>query len=74
LHVSPYYSVHRGRNIAHACRACVLCGHVHRWRFAVSWSMSAATGSRSQHGETAGVDEMACVIKQDAGKDQYVLD
>jgi hypothetical protein len=21
LHVSPYYSVHRGRNIAHACRA-----------------------------------------------------
>jgi len=74
LHLSPYCSVNRGRHIAHSCRAWVLCGHVTQWRFAVSWSMSAATGSRSQHGETARVDEIACVIKQDAGKDQDVLD
>jgi len=31
------------------------------------------TGSRRQHCKTARVDEMTCVIKQDAGKDQYVL-
>ena len=32
------------------------------------------TGSRSQYGETARVDEMPCVIKQHAGSDQDVLE
>src|SRR5262249_6325088 len=32
------------------------------------------TGSRSQHCETARVDEMTCVVKQDAGSDQDVQD
>src|SRR5262245_5636059 len=74
LHVSPSCAVHRGCHRDRSWRACVLCGHVPRWRFAVSWSMAVATGSRSQHGETARVDEIACVIKQDAGRDQDVLE
>jgi hypothetical protein len=73
LHLSPSCSVHRGRHRAHPCRACVLCGHVIRWRFAVSGSMSAATGGRSPHSETARVDEIPGVIKQHAGRDQDVL-
>ena len=45
-----------------------------RWRCAVAWSMSAATGRRRQHGETARVDELPSVVKQGAGKEQDVLE
>jgi hypothetical protein len=56
--------------------------------FAKFWGLRSAEGSgpqegisfpqsdrsRSQHGETARVDEIACIVKQDAGRDQDILD